>query len=271
MDDPSLLTCGACTKIQVSVVIPASTRREGLLHTLSVIHACTPAPDDVCVHVDGADPGILESIERFWPEVRIFSSPERLGPGGARHLLINAALHEIVVSFDDDSFPADPSFFSRVEWVFRFHPEATMLAAATSPAKGTPPSDCPIRVAEFEGCGCVYRKSAYQKLPGYVPRRVAYGMEELDLSLQLYQHGGIILYDSKLPVIHLSASPDRHSCQERAEMVVNAGLLPFLRYPCWLTPLMFWHVATRMRWEISWHARCGTSGHVAVALPPFCP
>ncbi len=221
--------------VPLSVVIPAHNRVQPLLVTLERILHCDPGPSEILVHVDGANSATLEAVAKQFPLVRLLSSPANLGPGGARDCLIRKASHEWVATFDDDSYTEDASYFARVIADIASHPHTAVF---TSDFTAPELRDMPLQqVAVFSGCGCVYNRSWYLRTRGYVPRVVAYGFEEVDLSLQLHALGGQILLDPKLNVIHDHPITGRFPEEIVTETILNAFLFPWVRYPFLMLPL----------------------------------
>lgn len=221
--------------VPVSVVVPAWRKADAISKTLRRILECRPAPAEILVHVDGSDPAILAILERDFPEVRVLKSIALVGPGGSRNALVNAARNELVASFDDDSFPANGGYFARVMHDAALFPSAAVISAASHEAEWREPGFQEIAV--YSGCGCVFRKSWFQKTCGFVPLAIAYAMEEVDLSLQLLAAGGVIAHDPDLRVVHDHPWPTQLDPAVNAAVVRNTALLPFLRYPLWLAPL----------------------------------
>jgi GT2 family glycosyltransferase len=219
----------------LTVGIPAYQRVEPLLVTLSRILACSPPPDEIIVHIDGAVEATRHAIAEHFPSVKIISSVVNLGPGGARNRLIREASHEWIATFDDDSYPEDSDYFGRVlEDIANNANTAVFTSDSTDPAK----RDYPLqKVAVFSGCGCIYNREWYLKTKGYVPRVVAYGFEEVDLSLQLHAKGGQILLDPRLNVIHDHPITGAFPEKIIRESILNAFLFPWVRYPLLLLPL----------------------------------
>jgi GT2 family glycosyltransferase len=102
-----------------------------------------------------------------------------------------------------------------------------------------------MRFAIFSGCGCVYRREAFLKTNGYVPLRIAYCMEEVDLSLRLFDAGEIIVHDPDLRINHRKIAPLTASDEINAHVMANTALMPLLRYPFPLTPLALFHLSIR--------------------------
>jgi GT2 family glycosyltransferase len=94
-------------------------------------------------------------------------------------------------------------------------------------------------VADFVGCGCVYKRDHFLQLQGYMPLPNAYGCEEADLSLQLFEAGMRILYSPELKVYHNTEMEHHASRSINAASIKNQALLVFLRYP-----FVYWPMGT---------------------------
>lgn len=254
--------------VPVSVILPACRRVAALCKSLERVLACRPAPAEVIVHADGADPAVVDRVRREFPQVRLLvNAGPLLGPGGSRNRLVEAATQEWVANFDDDSFPRQPDYFARaLELAARF-PQAAILSAANA-------SDAP-RAVRFtrepmaSGCGCVFRKSWFLRAGGFVPLPVAYGMEEADMGLRLHALGGLIVRDDALRVLHDKPPAESVDAELNAAVLANTALLPFLRFPVWLWPVGLLQVLQRIRYLVArgWTAGLGrglrlTPGHL---------
>lgn len=217
----------------VTAIVTAYRRTEQTLVTLEKIHACCPRPDEIIVHVDFGGDDCRAAVVHAFPEIRLLSSNTPVGPGGARNKLIAAARNEIVASFDDDSCPIDVDYFARLRQLFTTYPDAAAITAEifTRGESVQPPSDRIMRVASFGGGGCAYRKSAFLQVQGYVPLPVAYGMEEMDVALQLHALGHQVLKASCLRVFHDTDYTGHDSPKLVSGSIANAVLLVYLRYP----------------------------------------
>ena len=81
------------------------------------------------------------------------------------------------------------------------------------------------------------RRDAFLQTAGYLPLRYAYGMEEVDLALQLLDRGWKIMAASELRVFHDTEMKHHSSPSVNAAQISNVGLLVFLRYPIRYWPL----------------------------------
>lgn len=231
-------------QVAVSLVIPTFQRVEQLRKTLGHVLQCSPVPNEILVHVDAKDVETIPMLEREYPDVKTMRSDVRQGPGGGRNRLINAATNEAIVSLDDDSWPLDTRFFEYAKTALESNASVGVVACEVIEADSVENHldfvpgrdvDSPIDhspVASFVGCGCIYRRSAFLATEGYLPLRDAYGMEEVDVSLQLLNLQFEIRFSSGLRVFHDCDRGQHHSNPRiNAAQIRNAALLPFLRYP----------------------------------------
>jgi GT2 family glycosyltransferase len=220
--------------VPISVIIPTYNRGMAVLSVLDKIQECDPKPTEILVHIDLSD-GILErELNRRFPNTTVLESPIRLGPGGGRHRCLLACNTPYAVSFDDDSYPVDTDFFSSVEQLFSEHSRVAVFEAnvwhRNEPAKVRTKSLVPI--PSYIGCGYAIRVAAYRQVRGHLPRHpVSYGMEEMDLSLQLFEAGWHILQAGNLRVFHDTELKHHQSSEITSGTIANVGLYAFLNYP----------------------------------------
>lgn len=220
----------------VAVFIPTYHRGTKVFETLRRIQACDPLPAEIWIHIDRTDGRLEADLAKEHPAVQVISSTDHVGPGGGRHRCLQRCTAPVAVSFDDDSYPCDPDFFGRVAALFEAHPDAGVIGAMI----WHPHQSARLRTtaftrqASFTGCGHAIRLRAYRALPGYVPRPVAYGLEESDLSLQLFAQQWAIYESGELRVFHDTALSHHHKPETTECVVANVAVLAFLRYPVWL-------------------------------------
>jgi GT2 family glycosyltransferase len=204
-----------------------------VLSVLEKIQACDPLPIEIWIHVDQAD-GILErELYGQFPSVRVLTSATRLGPGGARHRCLLACSTPYAASFDDDSYPVDTDFFGRVEQLFLEHPDAAIFGASIWHRHESQRArvDNLSLSANYTACGFAIRLAAYQQTRGLLPRPVAYGMEEADLSMQLFAAGWHIYEAGDLRVFHDTDLKHHESPEINAGAISNVALFIFLHFP----------------------------------------
>ena len=217
----------------IVVIIPTYNRGSAVISVLDRIQVCQPKPSEIWVHVDVGDGALERELNQRFPKVRVLTSPIRLGPGGGRHRCLLACNTPYAVSFDDDSYPVDSDFFAVVQQLFLEHPEVAIFGASIwhrrEPEKIR--SKDLVRLPSYIGCGYAIRLSAYRQVRGYLPRPIAYGMEESDLSLQLFAARWHIYETGELRVFHDTDLAHHQSGEITSGVIVNVGLFAYLHYP----------------------------------------
>jgi GT2 family glycosyltransferase len=234
----------------ITAIVTAYERVDQTLATLQVINSCRPAPDEVLVHVDANQIECEKAIRAAFPEVRMLRSEDRVGPGGGRNKLLEAAQCEFVASFDDDSYPIDSDYFARALDLFVRFPEASIVCAAlyhVGEAIGLDDRSAQW-TADFSGGACIFRRSAFLAAGGYVPLPVAYGMEEVDLAIRLHASGGSILTTRWLRVFHNTDRKHQGEPAVTAGSIANLALLAYLRYPVSLWGIGVGQCVNRLLW-----------------------
>lgn len=234
----------------ISALVTADARIAQTLTTIGRLLDCRPAPAEILVHVDANQAACADAIRGTYPQVKIILSAERVGPGGGRNALLAAASHPIAASFDDDSYPIDADYFARAETVMTQHPDAVVVCASVyhQGERVEPDAVTASWVADFVGCGCLYRTAAFRQTAGYVPIPIAYGMEESDLALRLHAGGQRLLSTPWLRVFH-DTDRARHAAPAvTAASIRNLALLTYLRYPPTHWPIGVGQVVNRIVW-----------------------
>ena len=75
------------------------------------------------------------------------------------------------------------------------------------------------------------RLKAYEETRGYLSRPVPYGMEETDLSIQLFSKGWRIYQSGELRVFHDTDFTHRENPDITVGTISNVALFTFLHYP----------------------------------------
>lgn len=224
---------GFMKRVPITAIVTAYRRPFQTISTIAKILSCMPSPDEILVHVDGNETATAYAIENAFPQLTIIVSGELIGPGGGRNKLIEASRNEFVASFDDDSYPAETSFFSRAVALLERFPDAALIGCAiTHRGQTACEGQCAVAFApSFTGCGVVYRRSMFLNAGGYVPLALAYGMEEEDLSLRLLDQERVLLRSPWLQVHHDTDLAHHTDPKITAAQIANGALLAYLRYP----------------------------------------
>ncbi len=250
----------------VTAVIPTYKRLDQLLKTLEKILLCNPQPNEIIIHIDANDTQTEEGLKNHinnsnfnFQNIKIIKNPLHVGPGGGRNIAINQSSNPIIASFDDDSYPLDTDYFQQLINIFDSFPKAAVITAKIFHINETiTPTELNAKwVSDFIGCGCAYRKEVFQQTSGYVNLPIAYGMEEVDLSLRLHDMGWSVLESYLLRVFHNTQLEHHQNPHITAASIANQILLTYLRYP-----IIFWWLGigqciSRIFWLVK-HGR--TSG-----------
>ena len=236
----------------ISAIVTAFERIDRTLATLDILRRCEPAPAEILVHVDGNQHQCADAIRRSHPHVRILVSQGHVGPGGGRNELIAAARQPIVASFDDDSYPIDRDYFSRLEQLFDQYPAAWVVDAQVFHLNQAIEPDSPAAdwVADFSGGACAYRRERFLETGGYVSLPTAYGMEEVDLALRLHALGGRVVRSRWLRVFHDTDLARHAEPTVTSASIANLALLTYLRYPVSLWVVGAGQCANRIWWLV---------------------
>ena len=254
--------------VPMTAIVTAHRRVHDVLNTLRVLHDCEPRPAEIIVHVDAGERGCADAIAASYPGIQIIVSADGVGPGGGRNRLVAAARHELVASFDDDSYPLDRDYFARLVDLFRQFPDAAVVDSHVFHLNQRIEPDTAKAewVADFSGGGCAYRRAAFLETGGYVPLPTAYGMEEVDFGLRLHAGGGRVLRSGRLRVFHHTDRSHHGDPAVTSASIVNIALLTYLRYPWTLWAVGAAQCVNRMQWLLRHGRRRGVLGGLA-AIP----
>lgn len=236
----------------ISVVIPTYKRVKDLSVTLTKIYSCNPLPSEIIVHVDYGDLETPEFLQNHFSEVVILKSRKSVGPGGGRTAGIKYAKNNYVASFDDDSFPIDLDYFSKLSKYFKLFPLAVVIEATIyhrDEQIKQPEKNC-FEKHDFTGCGSAYQKDLFLKLGGFIPKPVAYGMEEVDLSIRALEKKMMIVACKELRVMHNTNLQHHQTAKINAGAITNLALFVYLRYPYQLYFYGFLQVMNRVFFSI---------------------
>ena len=253
----------------VSVIIPTWRRLDALKKTLRVLQAATPKASEIIVHVDAGDTETAPWLKSCRPDVRVLTSTLQVGPGGGRNRLIAAAQYPYVASFDDDSYPLDADYFARLVASFARHPKAGIIASGIFHRGETvhPAYDTSYQAADFVGCGCAYRRSAWKDFSGYLPLPIAYGAEERDVALQCLDTGWSVMKDCRLRVKHDTDLKHHLDAKKTAGAIVNRLLLAYVRYPAAYWPLGVAQYIKRIVWSVQSGRSAGVVTGIFATVP----
>jgi GT2 family glycosyltransferase len=254
--------------VPIAVIIPTYNRGKAVFRVLEKVLGCNPQPAEILVHIDLSDGKLERDLDTRFPNVRVLSSATRLGPGGGRHRCLLECNTPYAVSFDDDSYPIDKDFFLQVEKLFLTHSRAAIFEACIwhrhEPEKVR--NEMLVPIPSYIGCGYAIRVAAYRQVRGHLPRGVPYGMEEMDLSIQLFEVGWQIFQARILRVFHDTELKHHRSPEITSGSIANVALFAFLHYP-----LVGWGLGLlQLGNKIAYCIKMGRTNGICTGLLSIC-
>lgn len=224
-----------------------------------------PPPAEILVHIDGNSTRLCSLVEQEFPEARLLISSTFIGPGGARNRLTQEARHPWIAHFDDDSFPLDADYFAKAWALISKMPETAVFCASILPFE-EPDTQGLWLQAFYPGCGHLMNREWFMKTRGYQPVPIAYNLEEVDVSLQLHELGGMCLQSGELRVFHDHLPPEREDENTQVAMMINTVIFPLLRYPVALWPQACGSIVRRLL-RLALNGEWKVIGRSFLALP----
>jgi GT2 family glycosyltransferase len=161
----------------------------------------------------------------------------------SRDRLLRAATADLVASFDDDSYPLDRDFFSRLRQLSADHPEVAVFSfpeirndgsfATSTKSMSSPPH----LVSAYANCAAAMRRDTYLQSPGF-PAFFGHMYEEPDFALQCYALGKVVRFEPTLSVRHLVSERQREPIRRHHLNARNELWSVWLRCPWPWLPLV---------------------------------
>jgi GT2 family glycosyltransferase len=235
----------------ITACITVFNREEISIFVVEKILSSDPQPDEILIHVDGGRFEFAERLRKKWPDIIVVVSESNIGPGGGRNKLLEMSVNGWVAFFDDDSWPSDSNYFKSCRALIETYPDTAVFTFEVEEngrlIYGLPHRSI-FNVLSYNGCACLVNAQKLISCGGYVPVPDAYGVEEIDMALRLFDAGEKIKATNEIIVIHKPLTARHESTLVNVATVANIGLHGFLRFPVllWvLIPIKMWF---RVRW-----------------------
>jgi GT2 family glycosyltransferase len=156
-----------------------------------------------------------------------------------RNQVCSEAAGDLIVFFDDDAEPADPTLIARSARRFDELPLLGAVAFRQTSADGRPhriqpdSSSEPCFVPNFYGYGFMVDGAAVASVGGF-EEILGYYFDEDEFCLRLMDAGCQVIYDPSLSVIHHD-DRSRDWTSIKRLMLRNRTLTTLLHYPLWAT------------------------------------
>jgi GT2 family glycosyltransferase len=174
-------------------MISTRNRCADLARTCAALASLDPAPDEVLICADGCTDGTVDFLRKHHPTFTVLVQEPARGSIASRDRMMRASTAEVVLSLDDDSYPIERDFFTRLATLFTGNPN---LAVADFPQRTDEhPESLTVRdfgfakqCASFSSAGAALRRSIYLELGGYPPF-FFHAYEEPDYALRCHAAG----------------------------------------------------------------------------------
>jgi GT2 family glycosyltransferase len=221
--------------LTVAICITTHNRRAELERTLHEIGRLDPAPDAVLIAADGCTDGTVEWLRARQPGVRLHVHERAQGSIPSRNELATACACDLFFSLDDDSYPLEADFISRVRVLFAAHPRLAVAAfpqrtdefPETLEARDFGPSRY---VGSYANSGAVLRRAAFEELGRY-PDFLFHAYEEPDFALRCAAAGWQVRYETSLTIRHHFTGAQRNEMRTHQRHARNELWSVLMRCP----------------------------------------
>ena len=219
-----------------TIMIATRDRRCSLEITCAKLADLQPAPNEVLICADGCRDDTAEMVRSRFPQFQLLNNPRPRGSVFSRDRMLRMAIGEVVVSFDDDSYPLRPDFLRTLAQVIEDHPEAAVVAfpevqtEAAYAFSDRTGAAVGRYVAAYANCGAAMRRAFYLKRPGF-PHFFSHMYEEPDYALQCYSAGAAVWFEPGLAIHHEPSPINRRPMQRHHFNARNELWSVWLRCP----------------------------------------
>jgi GT2 family glycosyltransferase len=230
-------------------MITTRNRCPDLQRTLARVSNLKPAPDEILVTADDCGDDTVEMVRRNYPHCVLTVNATNQGSIYSRDRMLRAAVGDIVLSLDDDSYPLDDDFFDRLKECFLSHPEVSVVAfpelrddGSYVPSFKTPKVPGHYVSAYANGAAAM-RRQDYLQTEGF-PAFFVHAYEEPDYALQIYKLGRSVWFEPSLTIRHHYSQANRNELRTHHLNARNELWSVWMRCPAlWIVPVTMFRVA----------------------------
>jgi len=203
----------------LSIVFLNFNRVEETRHTTAMLKALIA--DDPRYEVIAVDNASHDGTGEFLAEqqawMQVIPMTQNTGIAGYNRGF-SQARGEYILVLDDDSYPKDRATLENIVACFSAHPEVGVVACQIEDRHFHPvatwhlpaPLDQAGDSMAFVGCGFAIRRDLFARI-GWYPEEFFLYQNELEVAIQVRQHGFRIHYAPNCRVVHREAPGNRHS------------------------------------------------------------
>lgn len=192
--------------MRLAITIATHNRRTELERTCTQIAQLDEQPDELLICADGCTDDTVTWVKTNLPRARLLVHPVAKHSIRSRDELIRATGCEIVVGLDDDSYPLNADFVTRVKKRFAEHPRCAVLSFPQRtdefPATLAQIDFGPmLRTGTYVNAASAIRCSAYLELGGW-PLFFEHMGDEPDFALRCLAAGWEVIHDPTSLIRH---------------------------------------------------------------------
>ncbi len=224
-------------KPKFSIQITTKNRLHDLKMTLEKLKPFL-ADCECQIYDDASEDNTYTFIQENYPAIILHKNDSSKGLIHNRNLMLNHTNCEYVISLDDDAHFITDNFITEIEDYFTNNPSCGVqffrIFWNKMPPLSISSNETPNRVKSFVGCGHVWRKSAWEKIPNYPEWFIFYGEEDF-ASYHLFKQNIEIHYNPNVLVHHRvdvkSRKKDKDYIQRTRRSLRAAWYLYLMFYP----------------------------------------
>ncbi len=216
--------------IKFAILITTKNRCSDLKLTLEKINHLIIMPDVECVICDdGSSDETKDFVQSNYPNIKLIRNETSKGYIHNRNLMLNSSNAKYLISLDDDAHFITENILFEIENHFENNKQCGVVAFRIYWGKESPENietdETYYRVKGFVGCGHVWRREAWKKIPNYPEWFVFYGEEDF-AAFQLFKNNWEVHYLPKILVHHrvnLFERKSKSDYQQRQRRSLSAG------------------------------------------------
>src|SRR5437867_3577028 len=214
-----------------SVMIASRNRRDELRRTLAHLRDLDPQPDEVLICADGCVDDTASMVRAEFPNCTVSENATARGSVFCRDRLLRMARGDVVLSLDDDSYPVERDFLTRLGLIMAEHPEAAVVTFTEirgeqhAIAGAGQPSGAGQYVAAYPNCAAAMRRQFYLCSLGF-PTFFGHMYEEPDYAVQCYAAGFGVWFEPRWWVLAAWGWKD---------VIRSRSAVPWRVYRTWLS------------------------------------
>ena len=244
--------------MSVGICIATHNRRDDLTRTLREIARLDPQPAEIIIAADGCTDGTPEFVAKEYPAARLITHAEARGSIPSRNEMASVCASDVFLSLDDDSYPIETDFISRVARMFTENPA---LAVASFPQRT---DEFPATLTQtdfgpphftgtYANSGAAIRRTVFAALGGY-PDFFHHAYEEPDFALRCCVAGWEVRHETSLTIRHHFTSAQRNEIRTHHRHARNELWSVLMRCPA---PQLFAVGSFRLTRQVGYAASRG--------------